>query len=161
MERPTAMVVGVGAEAGLGAALCRKFAAEGYHVLAAGRTQAKIDALAARIRDKGGSADALLTDATDEQQVLRLFDRAIQPGQGLKPVDLVVFNAGNNQTLNFRELQAAKFEEFWRVGCYAGFLVGREAARRLVPLWRMPRAGAAAPIHGDRQRHCGAARVTE
>jgi NAD(P)-dependent dehydrogenase (short-subunit alcohol dehydrogenase family) len=35
-----------------------------------------------------------------------------------------------------RELSAEAIEDFWRVGCFAGFLVGREAARRLAPLGR-------------------------
>ena len=43
MSTPTAVVVGVGAERGLGAALCRRFAAEGYHVLVTGRTPEKIE----------------------------------------------------------------------------------------------------------------------
>ncbi|HWY24507.1 MAG TPA: SDR family NAD(P)-dependent oxidoreductase [Nevskia sp.] len=136
MDKPTAVVVGVGAEAGLGAAICRRFAAGGHHVLVAGRTQEKIDKVAAAIRTGGGSAEAVLTDTTDEAQVLRLFDRAMAPGPGLQPVDVVVFNAGNNRPIKFRELEAAQFEDYWRVGCYAGFLVGREAARRLAPLGR-------------------------
>ncbi|HEY0525914.1 MAG TPA: SDR family NAD(P)-dependent oxidoreductase [Stellaceae bacterium] len=57
-------------------------------------------------------------------------------GDELAPADLVVFNAGNNRKLDFRELSAELFEEFWRIGCFAGFLVRREAARRLVPLGR-------------------------
>jgi hypothetical protein len=36
MNMPTAAVVGVGAERGLGAALCRRFAAEGYHLFDVG-----------------------------------------------------------------------------------------------------------------------------
>jgi NAD(P)-dependent dehydrogenase (short-subunit alcohol dehydrogenase family) len=43
MNKPTAVVVGVGAEQGLGAAACRRFAREGHHVLVAGRTSAKIE----------------------------------------------------------------------------------------------------------------------
>jgi NAD(P)-dependent dehydrogenase (short-subunit alcohol dehydrogenase family) len=50
--------------------------------------------------------------------------------------DLVAFNAGNNKRVEFRDVSAELFEDFWRVGCFAGFLVGREAARRLVPLGR-------------------------
>ena len=65
-----------------------------------------------------------------------LFDRAMSPGAGLDPLDLVVYNAGNNRKLDFRELSAEMFEDFWRIGCFGGFLVGREAARRLVPLGR-------------------------
>jgi len=56
-QRPSAIVVGVGAEQGLGAALCRRFAAEGYHVFVAGRTSGKIDKVAQTIAGTGGSAE--------------------------------------------------------------------------------------------------------
>ena len=150
MPRPTALVVGVGAEKGLGAALCRKFASGGYHVLVAGRTQAKIDQVAATITQSGGSAEAIATDATDEASIVRLFDRAMSPGDGFDPVDLVVSNAGNNQKIDFREITAQQFEDFWRVGCFSGFLVGREAARRLVPHGRgtIVFTGASASVRG-------------
>ena len=150
MDRPTAVVVGVGAEQGIGGAVCRRFAAEGYHVLVAGRTQSRIDGVAQTIRDRGGSAEAILTDATDEAQVASLFDRAMKPGPGFAPADLVVFNAGNNRRIDFREVEAAVFEALWRVGCFAGFLVGREAARRLIPLGRgtVIFTGASASLRG-------------
>ncbi len=150
MDRPTAVVVGVGAEQGIGGAVCRRFAAEGYHVLVAGRTQSKIDRVAQTIRDRGGSAEAALTDATDEAQVAGLFDRAMNPGPGFAPADLVVFNAGNNRRIDFREVEVSAFEALWRVGCFAGFLVGREAARRLVPLGRgtVIFTGASASLRG-------------
>jgi len=132
----TAVVVGVGAERGLGAALCRRFAAEGYHVLIAGRTAEKIEKVARTIRASNGSAEAVLADTAQEPEVMRLFDRAMAPDAGRDPVDLVVFNAGGNQRIDFREMSAGQFEQFWRTGCLGGFLVGRETARRLVPLRR-------------------------
>ena len=46
MAKKKAVVLGVGAERGLGAAASRRFAKEGYHVLVAGRTAAKIDKVA-------------------------------------------------------------------------------------------------------------------
>ena len=151
MSRRTAIVVGVGAERGLGAALCRRFAAEGYHVLVAGRTADRIGRIARAIDVAGaGSAEPVPTDATREEDVQRLFDRGMAPGDGLAPVDLVVSNAGNNRRLDFREVPAATFEDFWRVGCFAGFLVGREAARRLIPLGRgtVIFTGASASLRG-------------
>jgi NAD(P)-dependent dehydrogenase (short-subunit alcohol dehydrogenase family) len=150
MGAPTAVVVGVGAGRGLGAALCRRFAAAGHHVIANGRTAAKLDAVVQAIRASGGSAEAFAGDATVEADVARLFDRAMQPGAGREPADLVVFNAGINQRIDFRSLAASDFESFWRVGCFAGFLVGREAARRLVPLGRgtVIFTGASASLRG-------------
>ena len=148
--KPTALVVGVGAERGLGAACCRKFAAEGHHVIVAGRTAEKIGRVADAIGTAGGSAEAVVADVTHEDQVLRLFDRAMAPGAGLAPADLVVFNAGNNRKMDFREVDAALFEDMWRVGCLAGFLVGREAARRLTQLGRgtVIFTGASASLRG-------------
>jgi NAD(P)-dependent dehydrogenase (short-subunit alcohol dehydrogenase family) len=150
MKKPSAIVVGVGAERGLGAALCRRFAEGGYHVLVAGRTAAKIDKVAQAIVSAGGSAEPVATDATKEDDIIALFDRAMAPGDGFEPADLIVSNAGNNQRVDFRELTAAQFEDFWRVGCFSGFLVGREAARRLVPLGRgtVIFTGASASIRG-------------
>jgi NAD(P)-dependent dehydrogenase (short-subunit alcohol dehydrogenase family) len=136
MGMATAVVVGVGAERGIGAAVCRRFAAGGYHVLVAGRTASKIDQVASRIRAAGGSAQSVLIDATSEVDVERLFDLAMAPGEGREPADAVVFNAGNNQIIDFRSLTGEQFESFWRVGCFGGFLVGREAARRMAPLGR-------------------------
>jgi len=150
MSTCTALVVGVGAERGLGAALCRRFAAEGYHVLVAGRTPEKIARAASAIGETGGSAEAIPVDTTREDDVARLFDRAMSPGDGREAADLVVFNAGNNRRIDFRELSAEQFEQFWRIGCFGGFLVGREAARRLAPLGRgtIIFTGASASLRG-------------
>ncbi len=147
---PTAIVVGVGDERGLGAALCRRFATEGYHVLVAGRTAGKIEQVARTIRAAGGRAEAIATDTTREDDVVRLFDLAMTQGNDRAPADLVVFNAGNNQRIDFRELSPLLFEDFWRIGCFGGFLVGREAARRLVPLGRgtVVFTGASASLRG-------------
>jgi len=150
MSAPTAVVIGVGAELGLGAALCRRFAAEGYHVLVAGRTPEKIEQAARTIRGTGGSAEPIAMDTAREKDVVSLFDRAMSRGDGRAPADLVVFNAGGNQRIDFRELSADRFEAFWRVGCFGGFLVGREAARRLAPLGRgtIIFTGASASLRG-------------
>tara|TARA_R110000787_G_scaffold12074_21_gene39293 strand:- start:1313 stop:2056 length:744 start_codon:yes stop_codon:yes gene_type:complete len=137
MTQATAVVFGVGDVNGVGGAACLRFAREGYHVLVAGRTPAKIEKVVEAVREAGkGSAEAVPTDVTDEAQVIAAFDRAMNPGQGRAPADVVISNAGNNAIIDFTTLSAAQFEDFWRVGCYSGFLVGREAARRLLPLGR-------------------------
>lgn len=150
MLNATAVVVGVGANRGLGAALCRRFAAEGLHVLVAGRSADKVEEIAGIITAAGGSAEALTIDATREADVQRLFDRAMDPGADRAPAELVAFNAGDNARVGFLELDAELFEKLWRVGCFAGFLVGREAARRLVPLGRgtVLFTGASASLRG-------------
>jgi NAD(P)-dependent dehydrogenase (short-subunit alcohol dehydrogenase family) len=130
-------VIGVGAEKGIGGAVCRRFAKEGYHVLVAGRTASKIDQVVRSMRAAGESAEPVTADTTSEADVIALFDRAMAPGSGHDPADVVVFNSASlNIPFDFAELSAAQFEETWRQNCFAGFLVGREAARRLVPLGR-------------------------
>ncbi|VVM74902.1 hypothetical protein PS664_01981 [Pseudomonas fluorescens] len=137
MNRPTAIVFGVGSVRGVGGAVCKRFAREDYHVIVAGRTSAKIDEVVADIAASGiGSAEALRIDVTDEAQVIAAFDRAMDPGPGREPADVVISNAGNNAFIDFTQLSSEQFEDFWRVGCYAGFLIGREAARHLAPLGR-------------------------
>lgn len=135
-KKNSAIVIGVGAEQGIGAALCRKFAANGYHVYVVGRTPSKIEHIACTINNSGGSAQPLVVDASNEEDVIRLFDRVFSSSDEAMPPDLVVFNAGNNQKINFNETSVKSFEEFWRVGCLAGFIVGRESARHLIPLGR-------------------------
>ena len=126
----TDIVVGVGSEQGLGAALARRFAAEGHRVIVSGRTEAKVAKVARAIVDRGGKAEAFTADATIESDVVALFDFAQASSHA---VDLVVFNAGNNVRHDFRTMPADLFEQTWRVATFGGFLVGREAARRLAP----------------------------
>jgi NAD(P)-dependent dehydrogenase (short-subunit alcohol dehydrogenase family) len=154
MAQPLAIVVGVGAERGLGAATARRFAAAGHRVVVAGRTAAKLEAVVAGIVRAGGTAEAVVADATKEADVIGLFERAFDgrpaaPAPGPEP-DVVVFNAGINRPAGLRETPAELFEEFWRVCCFGGFLVGREAARRLVPLGRgtVLFTGASASLRG-------------
>jgi NAD(P)-dependent dehydrogenase (short-subunit alcohol dehydrogenase family) len=127
----TAIVVGVGAEQGLGAAIARRFAIGGHRVVVSGRTEAKIAQVVGAIVDLGGSAEAFRADATSESDVVALFDFALASSH---IIDLVVFNAGNNVRHDFRTMPAELFEQTWRVATFGGFLVGREAARRLVPV---------------------------
>ncbi len=135
-KKTKAVVLGVGAERGLGAAAGRRFAEEGYHVLVAGRTAAKVEKVAGTIGKNGGSATPLAVDGTKEAEVVALFDRAMADDADGAPADLFVFNMGNNAAVDIREMTAGHFEESWRVGCFAGFLFGREAVRRLAPLGR-------------------------
>jgi NAD(P)-dependent dehydrogenase (short-subunit alcohol dehydrogenase family) len=129
--RDTAIVAGVGSEQGLGAALARRFAREGHHVLVSGRTEAKLAQTVRTIISQGGTAEPFKADVTSESDVAALFDRA--EAGGPERLNLVVFNAGNNAPHDFRTMPADFFERTWRVATLGGFLVGREAARRLAP----------------------------
>lgn len=124
-----AIIIGVGAEEGLGAALCRRFATLGKHVWVAGRTQSKLDKVVSGIEAKGGKATAHVTDCTDENDILELFDSVEQSGS----VDVAIYNAGNNFPGRITEMDADYFIDAWKVCCLGGFLFGREAIRRMQP----------------------------
>ena len=142
----TAIVIGVGAERGLGATLCRRFGRLGLHVFVAGRTPEKIERIVDSIRGEGGHATAVRSDATSEQSVIELFAKAEATG----PVDLAIYNAGNNMPGNLLEMEAEFFERCWRVACFGGFLFGREAARTMLPRGRgsLLFTGASASMRG-------------
>ena len=133
-DKSKAIVVGVGPRAGLGGALCERFAREGLHVFVAGRTPEKVEAVVMAIRNGGGRATGVVVDTTREQGVIALFDRAEKSAEGV--LDLVVYNAGNAALGQVHDMEASFFEDVWRVGCLGGFLVGREAVRRMLPRGR-------------------------
>ena len=123
-----AIVIGVGPEDGLGGQLCRRFASRGLHVFIAGRTREKLDTLAAAISADGGTATAVVTDATRESEVIGLFDEAEAIAGDLA---LAIYNVGNNTPGRIIDMEADYFENAWRTGCLGGFLFGREAVRRM------------------------------
>jgi short-subunit dehydrogenase len=63
-----------GAAGGIGRTVARTFVAEGARVFLAGRTAAKVEALAAELRDAGGQAEAVELDATEEPAVVDHLD---------------------------------------------------------------------------------------
>ena len=96
----TAIVSGVGPLDGLGAQLCVRFARLGLHVLVAGRTQAKLDAVVDAIGGAGGSAQAVIADATLEADTERLFEIA---GSDLT---VAIYNTGNNTPGRIADMSA-------------------------------------------------------
>jgi NAD(P)-dependent dehydrogenase (short-subunit alcohol dehydrogenase family) len=126
-----AVIVGVGP--GLGAALGMTFARAGYAVALAARNPKKLDAIVAKIEAAGGHATAHACDATDEGQVVDLFDAA-EKSHG--PIEVAIHNASNFTRAPIADLAASDYEQAWRVIAFGGFLVGREAARRLTPKGR-------------------------
>ena len=95
-----------------------------------GRSAERVEAFAAAIRDQGGSATAVVADTTSAVEVARIFD-TVSAQAGVP--QFVVYNAGNNRFAPLLEMDDAFFEDLWRLCCFGGFLVGREAAGRMLP----------------------------
>jgi NAD(P)-dependent dehydrogenase (short-subunit alcohol dehydrogenase family) len=124
-DRQVAVIVGVGP--GLGFALVRRFARAGMAVALAARSKEHLEQLLASEPVEGARAYAC--DATDKAAVDRLFTEV---EQDLGAPEVVVFNAGAFRPGGILEIDPAEFEQCWRIGCHAGFLVGQAAARRMV-----------------------------
>ena len=119
----TVIVIGAGASRGVGGATARRFAKEGRHVLAAGRTLEKVEAVAAEIVADGGSAEGFQADVTIASDQDALFAHAANKGA----LAAVIYNAGNNAIIPFEELDPELVEQFWRVGCFGAFLTAKRA----------------------------------
>jgi NAD(P)-dependent dehydrogenase (short-subunit alcohol dehydrogenase family) len=127
-----AWVAGVGASAGLGAALARRFAREGLTVALTGRTRARVEAIASEIETLGGRAIALPGDVSSETEMASIAAHIGSAGV----LEVAVFNAGNASRAPTLELSVAQFESAWRVGTLGGFIFGKEAVRGLLAAGR-------------------------
>ncbi len=118
----TALIVGTGV--GISASLARLFARHGIKVAVASRDAAKLKALADEV---GGAAFAV--DASDAAQVKQLFEDV---ARGVGEPDVVVYNASGRTRGPLVDLDPAEVEKALLVSGYGGFLVGQEAARRML-----------------------------
>jgi NAD(P)-dependent dehydrogenase (short-subunit alcohol dehydrogenase family) len=126
----TCLVVGAGD--GVGGAIARAFAAEGFAVCVTRRARnlERLEQLAQSIREAGGKAHAFGVDARSEDEMVELVARIERE---IGPLEVVVFNIGANVRHAVRETTARVFTKVWEMACFAGFLTGREAAKVMVP----------------------------
>jgi NADP-dependent 3-hydroxy acid dehydrogenase YdfG len=89
LEGTVALVTG--ASSGIGAATAAALADQGAAVALAARREDRLDAVAASIKDQGGTALVLECDITDEQQAARAVERTVTE---LGRLDTLINNAG-------------------------------------------------------------------
>jgi NAD(P)-dependent dehydrogenase (short-subunit alcohol dehydrogenase family) len=123
----------VGAGDATGGAIARRFAREGYVACVSRRSADKLAPLVERIRAEGGSAQGFGSDARNEADVAELFAKI---ERDIGPVEVVVFNIGANVRFSVTETTERVYRKVWEMGALAGFLVGREAARVMLPRGR-------------------------
>ena len=119
----TALIVGVGS--GLSASLARLFAKTGLKVALAARRAANLATLA---QETG--AKTFACDSTDRAQVAKLFSDV---EAALGSPDVVVYNASYRTRGPFVDLVPDEVEKALMVTAFGGFLVGQEAAKRMLP----------------------------
>jgi len=125
---PVAWIAGVGASAGLGAALARRFAAGGYTVVLTGRTAQQLQTVAREIEAAGGRAHAFAGDVASEAEIQGIAQRV----QALGALSVAVFNAASAVRAPTLELTVDQFAQAWRTSTLGGFIFAREALRLLL-----------------------------
>lgn len=129
MQQRNATVAIIGAGDHIGSAIAKKFAAEGFIVFAGRRNGDKLAPLVADIEAAGGRIVARSLDARSEEAITAFLAEA----DALAPIEVCVFNVGGNVNFPLLDTTERVFRKVWEMGCYAGFLTTREAARLMLP----------------------------
>ena len=147
MEKSRGVAILVGAGDAIGAAVARRFAEGGYAVCICRREAAKSQRLVDELKAAGHDIHAFSVDARQEAEVQKLI---AEVESNIGPIEVCLFNAGSNVNKPLLETTEKLFFKAWELACYAGFLVGREAARVMLPRGRgtIFFTGATASIRG-------------
>ena len=127
LPRPAALIVGAGDATG--GAIAKRFARGGLVACVTRRSADKLAPLVDEITQAGGQARGFASDARKEEEVVALVD-TIEREVG--PIEAMVFNIGANVPCSILDETARKYFKIWEMACFAGFLTGREVARRMV-----------------------------
>ena len=120
----------IGAGDATGGAIARRFAREGFIACVTRRTEEKLAPLVEKIRAEGGEAHGFGSDARKEEDVVDLIARI---ERDIAPIEVAVFNVGGNVRFGITETTAQVYRKVWEMGAFAGFLVGREVAKAMLP----------------------------
>ncbi len=156
MTQPVCLVIGAGA--GIGGNVARKFALEGFHSVLCRRSDEEgLNRLVSQITDAGGKASGRLINAIEDGAI---EDLVTQVERDIGPIDVAVYNLGaqiGNRPL--AETPHKIFERGWRMGCFGLYRL----AYALTPLMEARGHGtilvtsATAAIRGNKGQHSHAA----
>ncbi len=154
--KPVCLVIGAGA--GIGGNVGKRFAASGYHAVLCRRSDEEgLHKLVAEIEANGGTASGYLLNAAEEGAI---EERIAQIEAEIGAIDVVLYNLGaqiGNRSLD--ETSHKAFELGWRLGTYGLFRV----AKALCPLMEARGTGvilvtsATAAMRGNAGQHSHAA----
>lgn len=118
MNKPVCLILGAGA--GIGGNVAKRFARDGYHACLARRSdKSGLDQLVAEIEVDGGSASGFIVNAVDEGSIEQLvLDIETQIG----PIEVAVFNLGAQ--IGDRGLASTSLKVFelgWRMATFGLF----------------------------------------
>lgn len=118
MTMPVCLVLGAGA--GIGGHVARRFAAEGYHAVLARRSdQAGLDRLVGEIEAEGGAATGFMLNAVEEGSIERLVE-TVEADIG--PIEVALFNLGAQiGSRSLADTSLKVFERGWRMATFGLF----------------------------------------
>ncbi|MES2385756.1 MAG: 3-oxoacyl-ACP reductase FabG [Pseudomonadota bacterium] len=107
MSTPSRRALVTGGSGGIGSAICRRLAADGYSVIVhANGNLEKAQALAADITAQGGQAQAVAFDVTDAAATAAALEVLLEGG----PIQVLVNNAGIHDDAVFPGMQLAQWQ---------------------------------------------------
>ena len=145
MNGKTAAILGVGP--GLGAAVARRFAREGFAVALMARREESVAGVRGQIQDAGGSALPVSADATDPASVAAAFEEVRDT---LGNPEVFVYNAGAFQMGGILDLSPEKFDECFKANCAGAFYAAQQVLPAMVEAGRgtVLLTGATAALRG-------------
>jgi NAD(P)-dependent dehydrogenase (short-subunit alcohol dehydrogenase family) len=141
-----AAVLGVGP--GLGAAVARRFAREGFAVGLMARGEESLAAAREEVESSGGTALAVIADATGATSVASAFNRVREE---LGAPEVFVYNAGTFQMGGILELRPEQFDDCFRANCSGAFYGAQQVLPAMVERGRgtVILTGATAALRGS------------
>jgi|TARA_B100001564_G_scaffold160035_1_gene134578 NADP-dependent 3-hydroxy acid dehydrogenase YdfG len=154
--KPICLVLGAGA--GIGGTVAKKFAKEGFHSCLCRRSDQKgLDQLVSDIEQEGGSATGYLINAIEDNVLEELI---LKIEQDIGPIEVLVYNLGAQTGMKLlNETSLKEFEWGWRMADLGLFRV----AKVLMPIMEDRNAGtflvtsATAAMRGNKNQHSHAA----
>jgi len=145
-ERRSVLVIGAGDATG--GAIARRFAREGLVACVTRRTLDKLEPLVEQIRAEGGEAHGFASDARKEVDVETLVAHVERE---IAPIEVAIFNIGANVRFDVIDTTERVYRKVWEMAALAGFLVGREVAKAMLPRGRgtILFTGATASLRGS------------
>ena len=148
----------IGAGAGIGVNVAKKFAVSGYHSVLSRRTsQEGLDIAIKNIEEDGGSATGFLVNAIQENSIENLIEKV---EENIGPIYVTVFNLGSQiGSRSLSETSDKVFERGWKMATLALF----RTAKKLFPYMEKRGGGtllvtsSTAAVRGNKGQHSHAA----
>jgi 3-oxoacyl-[acyl-carrier protein] reductase len=128
-EKRVAFVTG--GSRGIGAAIVKRLAKDGLHVVAVARNKDKLDSIVTEIRSAGGSAEAVVCDIADAKSLADAVEKTIETHGHL---DVLVNNAGITKDGLILRMDDEDFDSVIDTNLKSAFVAIRSAAKSMIRL---------------------------